>query len=199
MYRKARKEEPYTRKAQREGYPARSVYKLQEMQGQFKLVKKGDKVLDLGAAPGSWLLYTAREVGPKGFVLGVDIAPLRINLPSNAVFVQKSVMDMTKQDVFSYMGHLDAVFSDMAPATSGIKGVDAERSLQLAFHALTLAKDVLVPGGVFVCKVLEGEGFEEFLSTVQESFLQVRRVRPKATTKESRELYVVAQGFKKES
>lgn len=199
MYRKAKKNEPYTTKAHKEGYPARSVYKLQEMDAKFKLTTRGDKVLDLGASPGSWLMYVSKKVGPKGFVLGVDIAPLKIEVPKNAVFLQQSVMELTREDVFQYMGRVDAVISDMAPATSGVRALDAERSLELSFHALRLAQGVLKNGGVFVCKVLEGAGFPEFLQEVRGLFVKAERVKPKASTKESRELYVVAHGFKNQA
>ncbi|OHA65143.1 MAG: hypothetical protein A3D64_00940 [Candidatus Wildermuthbacteria bacterium RIFCSPHIGHO2_02_FULL_49_9] len=197
MYRKDRQSEPYTLRAKREGYPARSVYKLKELDRKFHLFKKGGKVLDLGAAPGSWLLYIAKEVGEKGFVLGVDTAPLKIETPFNASFLQKSVMEFKAQDALQYMGEYDAVVSDMAPATSGVNGLDAERSLKLSFRALEVAVDVLKSGATFVCKVLEGEGFPSFVNAVKRDFRTAKLAKPRATRKESSELYVIARGYEK--
>ncbi|MDP2735027.1 MAG: RlmE family RNA methyltransferase [bacterium] len=199
MYRKDRQSEPYTKQARREGYPARSVYKVKELDEKFRLFKKGSRVLDLGASPGSWLLYIAKRVGSKGFVLGVDTAPLKIKVPSNALFLQKSVMDFNAQDALQYMGVCDAVVSDMAPFTSGVKGLDAERSLALSFRALEIARGTLKKGGSFVCKVLEGEGFREFVKAARRDFLALELAKPRASKKESRELYVVARGYGKKA
>jgi 23S rRNA (uridine2552-2'-O)-methyltransferase len=145
----------------------------------------------------SWFLYVSKKVGEKGFVLGVDLVPLKIETPSNALFLQKSAMELETEDVLQYMGGYDAVVSDMAPFTSGVRGLDGDRSLELSFRALKVAGDVLKNGGTFVCKVLEGEEFPSFVSEVKRDFSSVKLIKPRATRKESRELYVVAQGYKK--
>ena len=197
MWRKDCKEDLYTKKAQKEGYPARSVYKFSEMDAKFHLAKKRDSILDLGASPGSWFLYLARKVGNKGFVLGVDKEPLKIEVLPNAVFVKKDVTELTCSQVLSYKKSYDVVVSDMAPSTTGIRKLDSLASLELCYVALELAKAVLKNKGSFVCKVFEGEDSPGFVKAVRELFGTLKIVKPRATKKESSEFYVVAKEYRK--
>jgi 23S rRNA (uridine2552-2'-O)-methyltransferase len=195
MYRKDVKEEFYTRKAREENYPARSVYKLKEINEKYKIIKPGDKVLDLGCAPGSWLLYISEKVGEKGMVVGVDLRSINIPEKKNIIFIKKDILELETQKLkIKY----NAVVSDLAPNTSGIDFADVEESLELSEEALEIAKKVLVSGGNFVCKILEGEGINDFFKKIKSGFEFCKRFRPKATRRESREIYIVAKNFKYE-
>ena len=192
MYRKNHKDEFYTIKAKKERYPARSVYKLQEIDEKFKIFKKEDNVLDLGSAPGSWLLYILKKVGEKGKVFGVDIEDIKIPKKTNIIFIKKDIADLKESD---FGGKFQVVVADLAPKTTGIKSLDVERSLNLSKKALEIAKRILVLGGNFVCKVFEGEGVDEFFKKVATNFGTTKRFRPKAVIKGSKEFYIVAKGF----
>jgi 23S rRNA (uridine2552-2'-O)-methyltransferase len=194
MYRKDRGKEFYTTLAKKENYPARSVYKLKEMDRKHNLIKPGDRILDLGCFPGSWLLYLSSRVGDKGLVVGVDIERIKITKPANAIFIQKSVLDLSATD---FKNKFEVVVSDLAPKTSGLKSLDSAKSLELAHKSFSLAKLVLVEGGYFVCKIFAGEGDDEFIKGLEKCFSFVKRFRPQAVIKTSKEFYVVAKGYSK--
>jgi 23S rRNA (uridine2552-2'-O)-methyltransferase len=186
----------YTLKAQKEQYPARSVYKLQEIQKKTLILNKGQRILDLGCAPGSWLLYAAEVTGGKGEVVGVDLNPVTITLP---VHVKTCVADMLiADDEFrAFVGDgYDVVISDMAPSTTGIKVVDVSRSSVLCEAALNLAEEVLVPGGNFVCKIFQGPDFEIFLNRIKTGFSKHKIFKPQSCRKASREIYIIGMGKK---
>jgi 23S rRNA (uridine2552-2'-O)-methyltransferase len=185
----------YTRKAKEEGYPARSVYKLKEIDEKFKIIKVGDRVLDLGAAPGSWLIYISQKIGNKGKVLGIDLENLKICLPVNAKFLKKDVFELTDLDLKEF-GKFQAVVSDLSPKTSGIKFVDAAKSLELCEKGLEVAQKVLTPGGNFVCKVFESEETKDFFKKIEENFKSAKRLKPQASRKESREIFFIGKGFR---
>ncbi len=193
MYRKDRKEEFYTTLAKKEGYPARSVYKLKEIDEKYKIVRRGDYVLDLGAAPGSWLLYISQKVGDRGKVTGVDTGEIKIPPAANIIFIKKSIFDLKESD---FQNKFDAVVSDLSPNTSGIKSLDSGRSMELAEKSFEIAKSVLRPGGNFVCKIFENESTSEFFKQVRDCFEFVKRFRPKAVIKSSKEFYIIGRGFK---
>ncbi|HET9751345.1 MAG TPA: RlmE family RNA methyltransferase [Myxococcales bacterium] len=183
----------FWQKAKKEGLRARSAYKLEEIQERFHVLRPGGRVLDLGAAPGGWCQIAAREVGPKGFVLGVDLEAIA-PLPPPAVtwvadaFTPELLERLRAEGKAPY----DAVLSDLAPKTSGIRGSDEARSLELAGRALSLALDVLKRSGFFVVKVFMGGDFEAFLRGCRRSFAQVRVVRPEASVaRGSKEVYLV--------
>jgi 23S rRNA (uridine2552-2'-O)-methyltransferase len=187
----------YTQKAQKEHYPARSVYKLQEIQSKTRIIKKGDRVLDLGCSPGSWLLYAAQVVGEKGRVIGIDLKPVNIPLPPHA---QAYIADIFAIDdaLSDAIGHdFNAVISDMAPDTTGTKDVDAARSAALCEAALSVAKERLVVGGTFICKIFQGPDFKAFSDTVKQAFGQHKIFKPQSCRKASREIYIIGTGFKK--
>jgi len=183
----------FWQKAKREGLRARSAYKLEEIQERFHVLRPGGRVLDLGAAPGGWCQIAARAVGPKGFVLGVDleaIAPLPP--PARTWVADAFTPELLGRLRSEGKAPYDAVLSDLAPKTSGIRGADEARSLELAGRALSLSLDVLKASGWFVVKVFMGGDFEAFVKSCRQAFAQVRVVRPEASVaRGSKEVYLV--------
>lgn len=193
MYRKDRKEEFYTTLAKKEGYPARSVYKLKEIDEKYKIIKKGSRVLDLGCAPGSWLLYLSQKVGIGGKVIGVDIEEIKIPQKSNITFIKKSIFDLKESD---FKDKFDAIVSDLSPNTSGIKFLDSGKSLELVEKSFEIAKLFLLPGGNFVCKLFDNESSDDFFKKVKNYFVFSKRFRPKAVFSKSKEFYIIGKGFR---
>lgn len=186
----------YTRRAKSQGYPARSVFKLEEIDRRCKLLKHGQRVLDLGASPGSWTLYAAKKVGSKGSVLAIDLNPLRCELPEHVEFRQG---DMYAETQKSLGGLFDVVLSDMAPKTTGQREGDMFRSYELVMGGLSLATGTLKPGGHFVAKIFQGAEFEDARNEFRKHFEQVRVIRPKATRDISYEVFLVGLRFRGES
>jgi len=189
----------YTQKAKNEGYPARSVYKLQEIDRKFSIFQEGGAALDLGGAPGSWLLYISKKVGPKGRVVGVDIEDLKADLPANSVFIKKSVFDddLIKQ-LRADLDCFNAVVSDLAPGTTGLHEKDVADCLELAQQAFEIACQTLEVDGNFVCKIFEGTDVDEFVKEVEKKFKTVKRYRPQAVRRGSREFYLIAKKYEGE-
>lgn len=196
MYRKNLKDEFYTRKAREEGYPARSVYKLKEIDEKYRIIKEGDAVLDLGCAPGSWLLYISEKVGKKGGVVGVDIEDVIAPKKENISFIKKDILSFQEEELKEWQGRFGVVVADLSPRTSGIKSIDVAKSLELNEAAFDVVKTALKKGGNFVCKIFEGEGSDEFVKNVEKYFESTKRFRPMAVMKRSKEFYIVAKGFK---
>lgn len=186
----------WTRKAKAEHYPARSVYKLEEVDQKHTLLRPGHKALDLGSAPGSWLTYAAGRVGPKGLVVGVDIRRPDRPPGSGVKFIQADVLDLTPEALAEY-GPFDVVLSDLAPATTGIKTVDQARSIELAQAALRLARTVLKTGGAFLVKVFQGPDTDDFFREIEADFKAAQRVKPKSSRSFSPEIFVLGLGFHK--
>ena len=186
----------YAERAKKEGYPARSVYKLEEIHKRFRLFKQGMRVLDLGCAPGSWLLYAARQVGGKGQVIGLDRNPVSIALPKNARSMAVDIFELSETGREELGADYDVALSDMAPDTTGFRDVDAIRSAALCDEALNLVCGLLKPGGAFVCKIFQGEGFDPLFASVKKRFSGARLFKPEACRKESREIYIIATGKK---
>jgi len=188
----------YTLKAKREHFPARSVYKLKEIQKKYKIIKKGDCVLDLGCSPGSWLLYAADLAGKKGEVVGIDLKPLSneisMKLPSNARMYVGDVLSISDDFFGLIRENYNVVISDMAPATTGNKTVDAARSFELCKTALEIAQNVLTPGGAFICKIFQGEDFKIFLDLVKTGFNKQKIFKPESSRKASKEIYIIGFG-----
>jgi 23S rRNA (uridine2552-2'-O)-methyltransferase len=188
-----RPKDHYFKKAKQEGLRARSAFKVDEILKRYPFLKKGAAVLDLGAAPGGFLQILADAVGPQGRVIGVDIVPIR---PFSQPYVKTVVLDVLADDFDAklrelYDGPFDAVISDMAPKTSGIRTTDEARSLRLARKALEVSVTRGRPGSAFVAKLFMGGEFEEFRDEVRASFEEVKLVRPEATRGASMEVYVV--------
>jgi len=194
MYRKDKKQEFFTIKARKEGFPARSIYKLEEIDERFKIFKTEDRVLDLGCSPGSWLIYISRRVGVTGKVIGLDTQELSIKPGINTVFIKGDVKNYKAYEL-DQKGKFNSIVSDLAPSTSGVKSLDAGRSLELCQVAFEIAKKYLIPGGNFVCKIFEGEESNEFIKEVGKFFKTIKRFRPRAVIKGSREFYIIGQGF----
>ncbi len=186
----------YSRKARERAYPARSVFKLEEIDRRLGLIGKGDRVLDLGCSPGSWLKYASRRVGRSGRVVGVDLSELRIPLPSNASFIAGDVFEIAPATLAADTGGFDVVVSDMAPSTSGAALVDQEGSYRLFERALELACVLLVSGGHFAGKLFFSPRHEEVVGRMRELFAGVRTLRPRATRSSSREVFVAGLGLK---
>lgn len=189
-------EDHLTRRARSEGYPARSVYKLEEIQQKFTIMRQGDVVLDLGCSPGSWMLYAARQVGRNGKVFGIDLKPIDIKLPPNAAAVEDDILNMAETGFLPGTKGLNAVLSDMAPATTGRKDVDALRSFELCEMALNVAQDHLKTDGHFVCKIFQGNDFNAFQKNVKSLFKSCKIFKPESCRKQSKEIYIIAKGKK---
>jgi len=183
----------YFQKAKKENFLARSIYKLQEIDERYKIIKKKNNVLDLGCYPGSWLQYISKKVGIEGFVVGVDITPLENRIASNVSFLNTSVLDLNYEDLKKNCPFYNVVVSDMAPNTTGIKDVDALKSVLLCEKALEIAAMMLPGGGNFVVKIFQGEGFHEYLQKVKVVFKHVRCFKPKGSKKQSREIYILGK------
>ena len=186
----------YTRRAKKEQWLARSVYKLQEIDSKFRLIHKNNRLLDLGCYPGSWTQYGIRKVGPGGHVTGIDLSqPEQLSFP-NFRFIQADVFSPEIDALVWETGKMDVVMSDLAPKTTGVKITDVSRSIALAGRAEEIALIFLKKKGHFLCKVFEGEDLNSFKSKVSENFQQVRLYRSRATRKRSKEVYLVGLGFK---
>ena len=191
---KNRWQDHYSRKARKEKYAARSVYKLAEIQKKHGLIQKGDRVLDLGCAPGSWLQFAAQQAGKRGQVVGVDLKPVTIKLPDTVQVISGDI-DVLYQDADPQLETgFQVVISDMAPATTGNKHADAARSYALCEIALDVALKVLTPGGHFVCKIFQGEDFKAFCDKVKMRFARMHIFKPQSSRKGSKEIYVIGLG-----
>lgn len=183
----------YTLRAHREGYPARSVYKLEEIQAANKIVKPGDKVLDVGAAPGSWTLYTHRElIKGNGEIIAVDLNPLNLNPvpPTVTAYVGDAFSKEIRAKLTSH-GPFDAIISDAAPMTTGNRTVDTSRSEWLAEQVVILAQEQLKVHGNLVIKIFQGGGQQEILKTMRDMFVKAKTLKPKACRVDSFETYLI--------
>lgn len=190
-------DDPYVHEAQKRGYRSRAVFKLEEIQQKDKLVKPGMNVVDLGAAPGSWSQYLAEQLGERGEVIACDILPM--DPLAGVAFLQG---DFREEAVLNALlkridgKNIDVVFSDMAPNMSGNMSIDQSGSMYLVELALDMCHQVLKKDGAFAVKVFQGEGFEQFVQSVRECFKTVKIRKPKASRPRSREVYIVATGYK---
>ncbi len=186
----------YSQKARRENYRARSVYKLQEIQQRYKIFKKGDRVLDLGCAPGSWSQFAIKSVGLRGYVLGIDTTHTSPLPENNFQHIEADIFTWDPARLDPPPAPFDVVLSDMAPTTTGIKITDRERSYQLSLRALELARIALRPGGRLVCKIFQGEDWGSFVKDVKKNFNKTSIFKPKATRKASVETYIIGLEMK---
>jgi 23S rRNA (uridine2552-2'-O)-methyltransferase len=188
--------DPYVARAKREGYRSRAAYKLAEIDDKFHLLKPGARVVDLGAAPGGWSEIAARRAGPTGRVIALDILDMK---PVAGVdFLQLDFLDATAPDRLRAMlgGRADMVLSDMAANASGHRQTDHLRIMGLAEAAAFFAREVLAPGGSFLCKVLQGGTEAGLLAELKRDFASVKHVKPPASRTDSAELYLLAKGFR---
>ncbi len=194
---KQRWKDHYSERAKRERYPARSVYKLKEAQKKYLIIRKGHHVLDLGCSPGSWLLYAAELTGKRGRVLGIDLEAVTQKLPPHAETLALDVLtiDQAWMKRHALENRFDVVLSDMAPATTGNKMLDAARSFALCQAALNVAEMALKPGGSFICKIFQGQEFKEFSESIRMRFKNHRIFKPRSSRKESKEIYIIGMNF----
>ncbi len=187
----------YVKQAKQEGYRSRAAYKLLEIQERDRILRRGQRVVDLGAAPGGWSQVAQDLVGPSGQVIALDLLPME-PLP-RVCFVQGDFREEEPlQALEAALGgqSLNLVLSDMAPNTSGITAVDQPKAMYLAELALEFARNHLKPGGTLLVKTFQGAGFDAFLRELRESFSRVVSRKPRASRPESREVYLVASGCK---
>ncbi|MFC5076687.1 Ribosomal RNA large subunit methyltransferase E [Vibrio thalassae] len=190
-------DDKYANEARRKGYRSRAIFKIEEIQNKDKLLKPGMTVVDLGAAPGGWSQYAAKVVGDEGQVIACDLLPMD---PISGVsflqgdFREEAVLNALLERIQPDM--VDVVMSDMAPNMAGNLSVDQPRAMYLVELALDMCHQTLAPGGSFVVKVFQGEGFDEYVKQVREAFKVVKIRKPDSSRARSREVFIVANGFK---
>ena len=189
--------DPYVKQAQKDGYRSRASYKLLEVQEKYKLIRPGMSVVDLGAAPGGWSQVTSRLIGGQGRLIASDI--LEMDSIPDVTFIQG---DFTQDDVLAQIlkavgnSQVDLVISDMAPNMSGTPEVDMPKAMFLCELALDLAARILKPGGNFVIKVFQGEGFDAYVKDARQKFDKVQMIKPDSSRGSSREQYMLAWGYR---
>jgi 23S rRNA (uridine2552-2'-O)-methyltransferase len=187
----------FYKKAKQEGYRSRAAYKLLELQQRFRLMRPGDVVVDLGAAPGGWLQVAARFVGQSGKVIGVDLQPIETLREPNVIFLEGNITapEISKKIAELVQRKADCVLSDLAPRLSGIRDADAARCLELNRTALAVATALLRPGGSFLTKSFVNQELHTFTLELKKHFHSVQRTRPEATRQGSSEFYFLAKDF----
>lgn len=188
--------DPYVHAAKSKGYRSRAAFKLIELDSKFHFLKKGARVLDLGAAPGGWTQVAAQRIGETGHIVAIDILEME-PMPGVEIFHA----DLTDPEIPAQLkqalrGAADVVLSDMAASTTGHRATDHLRTIALLEAAIDLAEDVLKPGGIFIGKAFQGGATGDLLARIKKSFRDVKHVKPPASRAESVELYLIAQGFK---
>lgn len=186
--------DPRSRQAKAQGYPARSVFKLEEIDQRCQLLRKGQRVIDLGAAPGSWSLYAAQKIGPTGTLLAVDLSAISQGFPPHVTVWQKDAFELTPQELAEF-APFDVVLSDMAPKTSGAKSRDQALSFELSMAALGVAERLGKPGSSFVAKIFMSGDFPEAKRRVSAAYQSSRVIRPEGTRSVSSEVFLVGQGL----
>jgi 23S rRNA (uridine2552-2'-O)-methyltransferase len=187
----------FVKRARKEGYRSRAVYKLQEIDTRDRLLRPGMIVVDLGAAPGAWSQYLVERVGRTGRVIALDILPMEA-LPGAEVLEGDFTEEATLKTLLDALGGrpVDLVISDMSPNISGVDSADKARAMYLSELALDFAAQALKPGGAFLMKVFQGSGFSELYKVIQGKFTRVVSRKPKASRARSAEIYVLATGFR---
>ena len=183
-------------RAKQEGFAARSIYKLEEIDRRYQLFRPGQKVLDLGAHPGSWLQFACGRVGASGLVVGVDLREAGVELPRQARWRVADLMAIAPEDLREYAPAYDLVLSDAAPRTTGVAHADMAASLALTGRALDLALALVKPGGAFVAKVYFGPGVEELIRRVKAAFALGKAHKPEASRAASKEIYLLGRGYR---
>ena len=183
----------FSRLARQEHFASRAVYKLADIDRKFRLLHPGQRVLDLGCAPGSWLQYLSSRVGPQGLVVGLDRQALKMTLGPPVQFRQADIATFDPNELKTLAPAFDVVLSDLAPATSGIKDVDHQRSLTLARLSWDFARLLLANEGHYLVKVFQGPDFPEFAADLKPHFQQVQIVKPTGSRSESREIYLLGR------
>ncbi|WPU65512.1 RlmE family RNA methyltransferase [Peredibacter starrii] len=188
----------YFNKAKNENFLARSVYKLEEIDEKYKILKPGMQVVDFGYHPGSWIQYTSRVIGDEGRVVGIDVREVNKKLSGvkNVRVYQKDIFDIHDLSQLEVDGQFDVVLSDMAPNTTGIKTLDQDRSLNLVESVFGLLPRFLKPGGNFVIKVFDSQSAQNYLKEQKNLFKEFHYLKPKSTRSISKEFFVIGKSFK---
>lgn len=189
----------YFKKAKQNNFVARSIFKLEEIDQKFKILKPKQTVLDLGASPGSWSQYCSKKIGNEGRILGVDLKQVTVKLP-NAVFIQADLRDLNLENIFKEHGFqppFDLVISDMAPNTTGIRMTDQARSFELCELAFQISQKFLKKDGHFVCKLFHSDDFSKLRDMIKTDFKQFHAVKPDSTRKISKEIFLVGLSKKR--
>lgn len=192
-----KKREHYYKQAKRTGYRARSAFKLLQIQKKFEIIKPGDIVIDLGAAPGGWSQVAKKLVGDSGTIVGIDLLP--IDPIRDVTFLKGDMTDGPSiQKIIETVGcdKIDVVLSDMSPDISGNYSVDQAKSIYLCQQALITAETLLKPGGNFICKAFQGEDLQDIVIKIKEKFKSVKHFSPPASRKSSSEIYIIARFLK---
>jgi 23S rRNA (uridine2552-2'-O)-methyltransferase len=197
LWRREGKLEHYYRAAKQKGLRSRAAFKLQQLSDRYGLLKRGDVVVDLGAAPGGWLQVARAAVGDGGFVLGVDLQPIaKLKYENVKTIVADICKPETKDLIKAELPRMaDVVISDASPSISGVWDVDHARSIELVRSAMAIARRILAPGGKVLFKVFQGEMLKDFLAEVRPLFEFLKLSKPPASRKGSAEVYVVGKGF----
>lgn len=194
---KEHNEDPFVKRAIKEGWRSRAVYKLEEIDKKYNLVRQGMNIVDLGAAPGGWSQYVAKKVGKTGKMIAIDV--LDMDAINNVHFIKG---DFTEQNIYESLRELvgqnsiDLVLSDMAPNISGINSVDQPKAMYLAELAAELSIDVLAPDGGLLVKLFQGAGFDDYVKLLRSKFSKVLIRKPEASRARSREVYALATNIK---
>lgn len=191
--------DPYVAAARTQGYRSRAAFKLMEMDDRYKLIPKGGRIVDLGAAPGGWTQVAVERAGPKGTVVGLDISPMDAVPGAEILHLDFLAEDAPGKLKAIMGGEADAVISDMAAPATGHRQTDHMKIMALCEAALAFAQEVLKPGGAFVCKVQRGGTEGQLLQAMKRDFRTVAHVKPPASRADSAEMYVVALGFRGQS
>lgn len=191
--------DPYVAAARTQGYRSRAAFKLMEMDDRYKLIPKGGRIVDLGAAPGGWTQVAVERAGPKGTVVGLDISPMDAVPGAEILHLDFLAEDAPERLKAIMGGEADAVISDMAAPATGHRQTDHMKIMALCEAALAFAQEVLKPGGAFVCKVQRGGTEGQLLQAMKRDFRTVAHVKPPASRADSAEMYVVALGFRGQS
>jgi len=189
--------DPYVQRAQKEGFRSRAVYKLEEIEQRDQIFKSGMRIIDLGAAPGGWSQWAQKRLDGKAHIVALDVLPMD-GLPEVSFIQGDFTEDTVLEELRSVLEGkaVDLIMSDMAPNTSGLKAVDQPRAMLLAELARDTALEMLKPNGDFLCKVFQGEGFDEYIRSLRAGFSKLLIRKPKASRPKSREVYVLARGKK---
>jgi 23S rRNA (uridine2552-2'-O)-methyltransferase len=188
----------YTKMAREKGYPARSVFKLEEMQIKYHIIRQGDVILDIGAAPGSWSLYALEQIGKTGRVVGIDMTQMKLTQAyrSNFSFIQGDIFSEKSIQQLIEKGPYTVILSDAAPSTTGDRIVDTRRSFEIACQVYNIALATLAKKGNLVIKIFQGGDEKELYRRIETCFLRAKAFKPKASKKASIELYYIGFGFK---
>lgn len=181
----------YRRQARAEGFVSRAIYKLKTIDEKYRLFRRGQRVLDLGCTPGSWLQYIALRTGPEGLVIGVDLEAPQVSLVHPLYFLPGDVLSLDFEVIRAQSPYFEVIVSDLAPKTSGIKGVDQQRSLELAQRAWEIAQEFLASGGHFLVKIFEGPDTGILVTQLKQAFKQCQRIKPAGSRPASKEYYLL--------